>query len=52
VLRVGALATYALDDQFQECEDVWVDGTPLPNARPAFRSCRPSFRVRWPQRTR
>jgi hypothetical protein len=26
LLRVGALVTYMLDDQFQECEDVWVDG--------------------------
>jgi hypothetical protein len=26
LLRVGALVTYTLDDQFQECEDVWVDG--------------------------
>jgi hypothetical protein len=25
LLRVGALITYTLDDQFQECEDVWVD---------------------------
>src|SRR5450631_1215899 len=27
LLRVGALVTYTLDDQFQECEDVWVDGS-------------------------
>jgi hypothetical protein len=26
LLRVGALITYTLDDQFQECEHVWVDG--------------------------
>ena len=26
LLRVGALVTYTLDDRFQECEDVWVDG--------------------------
>jgi hypothetical protein len=26
LLRVGALVTYTLDDRFQECEDIWVDG--------------------------
>ena len=26
LLRVGALITYTLDDRFQECEEIWVDG--------------------------
>jgi hypothetical protein len=26
LLRVGVLVTYTLDDRFQECEEVWIDG--------------------------
>jgi hypothetical protein len=26
LLRVGALVTYTLDDRYQECEELWVDG--------------------------